>query len=197
MNLIKLSFSTLALSSLLFASNYKIDSNSSKATFSIKYLKNQEVKGEFIKISGDFNFDEKKSLLTSLSSELKVDSLQTPPINELATFITSEKIFDSNKYPNIKFVSTKIEQDRIFGDLTIKNITRNVEFDLENSGEFFGKVYLKASGKIKRSYYDLTWDELLDTGSSALDNDIYIEIDLEANKEEKVKFSKIIEKSSK
>ena len=142
MNLIKLSFSTLALSSLLFASNYKIDSNTSKAEF-------------------------------------------------------STKIFDSKKFPNIKFVATKIEQDTIFGDLTIKNVTKNIELDFENSGEFFGKVYLKLSGKIKRSYFDLTWDELLDTGSSALDNEIAIEIDIEAEKQEKLKFTKIIEKSSK
>ena len=51
--------------------------------------------------------------------------------------------------------------------------------------------------KIKRSYFDLTWDELLDTGSSALDNEIAIEIDIEAEKQEKLKFTKIIEKSSK
>ncbi len=101
------------------------------------------------------------------------------------------------KYPKIKFVATKIEQDRIFGDLTIRNVTKNVEFDLENSGEFFGKIYLKISGKIKRSYFDLTWDELLDTGSSSVDNDIFIEIDIEAKKEEKLNFTKVIEKSKK
>ena len=94
-------------------------------------------------------------------------------------------------------VATKIEQDRIFGDLTIRNVTKNVEFDLENSGEFFGKIYLKISGKIKRSYFDLTWDELLDTGSSSVDNDIFIEIDIEAKKEEKLNFTKVIEKSKK
>ena len=179
MNLIKLSFSTLALSSLLFASNYKIDSNTSKAEFSTKYLKTQDVKGEFNKIVGEFNFDEKKSLLTSLKGEININSLSTSK-NDLTAFIISEKIFDS-----------------IFGDLTIKNVTKNIELDFENSGEFFGKVYLKLSGKIKRSYFDLTWDELLDTGSSALDNEIAIEIDIEAEKQEKLKFTKIIEKSSK
>ena len=196
MNLIKLSFSTLALSSLLFASNYKIDSNTSKAEFSTKYLKTQDVKGEFNKIVGEFNFDEKKSLLTSLKGEININSLSTSK-NDLTAFIISEKIFDSKKFPNMKFVATKIEQDRIFGDLTIKNVTKNIELDFENSGEFFGKVYLKLSGKIKRSYFDLTWDELLDTGSSALDNEIAIEIDIEAEKQEKLKFTKIIEKSSK
>lgn len=196
MNLIKLSFSTLALSSLLFASNYKINSNTSKAEFSTKYLKTQDVKGEFNKIIGEFNFDEKKSLLTSLKGEININSLSTSK-DDLTTYIVSEKILDSKKFPKMKFVATKIELDRIFGDLTIRNVTRNIELDLENSGEFFGKVYLKLSGKIKRSYFDLTWDELLDTGSSALDNQISIEIDIEAEKQEKLKFTKIIEKSSK
>jgi polyisoprenoid-binding protein YceI len=196
MNLIKLSFSTLALSTLLFASNYKIDSNTSKAEFSIKYLKNEEIKGNFKTVKGDFNFDEKKYILNSLNGEVEVDSLTTSK-NDLATYILSEKIFNEKKYPKIKFVATKIEQDRIFGDLTIRNVTKNVEFDLENSGEFFGKIYLKISGKIQRSYFDLTWDELLDTGSSSVDNDIFIEIDIEAKKEEKLNFTKVIEKSKK
>ncbi len=195
MKLIKLSFSTLALSTFLFASSYKIDSNSSTADFSIKYLKTQEIKGEFDNIVGEFSFDEKKSLLTSLKGEIELDSLSTSK-DDLTTLI-SDKIFDIKKFPKMKFVATKIEQDRIFGDLTIRDVTKNIELDFENSGEFFGKIYLKLSGKIKRSYFDLTWDELLDIGSSVTDNDIFIEINLEANKEQKLNFTKIIEKTKK
>ena len=65
MNLIKLSFSTLALSSLLFASNYKIDSNTSKAEFS-KIFKTQDVKVSLIRLlenltrwKNPFNFTER------------------------------------------------------------------------------------------------------------------------------------------
>ena len=61
MNLIKLSFSTLALSTLLFAGNYKIDSSSTKASFLVKYLNNEEIKGEFGEITGSFVYDDKKS----------------------------------------------------------------------------------------------------------------------------------------
>lgn len=196
MNLIKLSFSTLALSTLLFAGNYKIDSSSTKASFLVKYLNNEEIKGEFGEITGSFVYDDKKSNISKMEAKIKLDSLDMKK-DDFKAYILSEKIFDIKKYPEIKFTATKIEEDRVFGDLTIKNVTKNIELDLENSGDFFGKIYLKISGKIKRSYFDLTWDELLDIGSSAVSNDIIIDIDVLAEKEEDIKFTKIFEKTKK
>lgn len=196
MNLIKLSFSTLALSTLLFAGNYKIDSSSTKASFLVKYLNNEEIKGEFGEITGSFVYDDKKSNISKMEAKIKLDSLDMKK-DDFKAYILSEKIFDTKKYPEIKFTATKIEEDRVFGDLTIKNVTKNIELDFENSGDFFGKIYLKISGKIKRSYFDLTWDELLDIGSSAVSNDIIIDIDVLAEKEEDIKFTKIFEKTKK
>ncbi len=196
MNLIKLSFSTLALSTLLFAGNYKIDSSSTKASFLVKYLNNEEIKGKFGEITGSFVYDDKKSNISKMDAKIKLDSLDMKK-DDFKAYILSEKIFDTKKYPEIKFTATKIEEDRVFGDLTIKNVTKNIELDLENSGDFFGKIYLKISGKIKRSYFDLTWDELLDIGSSAVSNDIIIDIDVLAEKEEDIKFTKIFEKTNK
>ena len=56
--------------------------------------------------------------------------------------------------------------------------------------ENFLEKYIKIKWKNKKLLFDLTWDELLDTGSSALDNKITIEIDIEAEKQEKLKFTK-------
>ena len=131
-----------------------------------------------------------------MEAKIKLDSLDMKK-DDFKAYILSEKIFDIKKYPEIKFTATKIEEDRVFGDLTIKNVTKNIELDFENSGDFFGKIYLKISGKIKRSYFDLTWDELLDIGSSAVSNDIIIDIDVLAEKEEDIKFTKIFEKTKK
>ncbi len=82
----------------LFASNYKIDSNTSKAEFSIKYLKNEEIKGNFKTVKGDFNFDEKKYILNSLNGEVEVDFLLHQKMIWLLT-ILSEKIFNEKKIP--------------------------------------------------------------------------------------------------
>ncbi len=195
MNLIKFSLSTLALSTLLFASSYKIDSKTSSADFSMKYSKSNDFKIEFKTVGGEFIYDEKKLILNSFKSEIDLEDFVTSK-DELRTLV-EDKIFNIKKFPKIKFVATQIEEDRIIGDLTINNVTKNIEFDLENSGEFFGKLYLKLSTKIKRAYFDLTWDELLDTGSSNFDNEIDVEINIEANKINNLPFSKVIEKNKK
>ncbi|WP_198304296.1 YceI family protein [Arcobacter vandammei] len=195
MNLFKLSFSTIAFSTLIFASNYKIESTASNADFLMKFSKNQDLRIEFTNIKGGFDFDDKKLTLESLKSDIELKDFTTS--QDEYNILVEKKIFNIEKFPKIKFTATDIEQDKIYGDLTINNVTKNIELDLENSGDFFGKIYLKLSGKIKRSYFDLTWDELLDTGSSSFDNDIELELNLEANKEENQTFTKIIEKNKK
>lgn len=193
MKLFKLSFSTIALSAMLFAGNYTIDKESSSADFSLKYLKTKDLNGSFKSINGSLEYDEKTAILKSLNGEILLDFVDTsvPHVDEI---LKSDKVFNTSKFPNMKFVATKIEEDTIFGNLTIKDVTRNIELDLKNSGVFFDKLYLQLSGKIKRSQFDLTWDELISTGSVAVSNDISIVVNIEANLKEEMKFTRIINK---
>ncbi|RBQ31766.1 polyisoprenoid-binding protein [Arcobacter sp. FW59] len=180
MNLLKIALGTLILTSTLFSKEYIVNKDNSNAQFQIKYQKSNIIDGTFKDLSGKIDFDELSNNIKSLKGEIEIDSIQT--LNEsLEELIKSDKILDNKKFPKITFTATKIEENKIFGDLKIKDVTRNIEFELQNNGVLLDTLYLTLTTNIKRSFFDLSWDELLDTGSSATSNEIQIQINIEAN----------------
>jgi len=186
MKLLKIVFITLILSSYLFSKEYIVNQKSN-VQFQLSYQRTKTLDSYFDKVLGSIIYDENSNTIKSLKGKIEVSSIKT--LNyDLNALIKSEKILNSKKFPNITFVATKIEKNRVFGDLKIKNVTRNVEFELVNNGVFLDILYLSMTATLKRGFFDLSWDELLDTGSSATSNEIKIKVDIEANLSNKNNF---------
>jgi len=179
MELLRIVFITLILSSCLFSKEYIVNQKSN-VQFQLSYQRTKTLDSHFEKVLGNIVYDENSNTIKSLKGKIEVSSIKTLNHN-LNSLIKSEKILNSKKFPNITFVATKIEKNRIFGDLKIKNVTRNVEFELINNGIFLDTLYLSMTTTLKRGFFDLSWDELLDTGSSATSNEIKIKVDIEAS----------------
>ncbi|MFV7789443.1 YceI family protein [Aliarcobacter lanthieri] len=187
MNLLKIALSTLLLTGSLFAKEYRVNTNSSNVDFQITYQKSTLIEGSFKELYGKIDYDENSNLIKSINGEIEVDSVQS--INkELDNLISSKKILNAEDFPTISFITTKIEENKVFGNLKIKDVVRNIEFELENNGVFLDTLYLTLTATIKRSFFDLSWDELTDIGSSVTSNDIKIKINIEANLVDKFYF---------
>ncbi|PKC51538.1 Lipid/polyisoprenoid-binding, YceI-like protein, partial [Rhizophagus irregularis] len=98
--------------------------------------------------------------------------------------------FDVEKYPSITFKSTSIEKDgddyKLTGDLTIKDVTKPVTFEVEFGGKGTNpwgvEVYgFEAEAKINREEFGLTWNAALETGGVLVGKDIKIKVELEVN----------------
>lgn len=185
MKILKVLSLIAVLSTTIFAKEYVV-SNNSEAKFTLKYQKTKDFEATFKELYGVINYDENTQVIHSLKGEVEVDSIN--PNSSLNSLILSDKILDSKKFQTISFVATHIQEDSVIGELTIKNVKRSVEFDLINSGIFLDKLYLTLNGTIKRSHFDLSWDELLDTGSSAVSNEINITINIEAKPSNDIEF---------
>jgi polyisoprenoid-binding protein YceI len=77
---------------------------------------------------------------------------------------------------------------KLVGDLTIKDVTREVTFD----GEFRGVITdpwgntragFSAEATIDRKDYNITWNKVLDTGGLTVGNKVDIKIEVEAIKQ--------------
>lgn len=189
MNLLKIAFLSLFITTSIFAKEYIVNKSSS-AVFKLKYQKTKDVQGYFNNLSGVIDYDESKNKIISLNGDITIDSIEVGN-DILEELILSQKILNNKSFPKISFVAVKIEEDKIYGNLTIKNVTRSVEFDIENSGVFLDTLYLQIDGKIQRGSFDLSWDELLDIGSSAVSKDINISISIEANLKSDINFQYI------
>jgi polyisoprenoid-binding protein YceI len=104
--------------------------------------------------------------------------------------VRSDDFFDVERFPTITFRSTRIEpgeanEFRLVGDLTIRDVTREVTLDAEYHGageDPWGgeRVGFSASTEVEREDFGLRWNIAIDTGGFVLGNKVRLELEVEA-----------------
>ena len=90
------------------------------------------LKGRFNHVSGTIDLDEEELTHTTISVEIEVASIYTA--NERRDgVLRGPDYFDAETFPRITYTSRRIEgqggQYRVIGDMTIKDVTREVVLD--------------------------------------------------------------------
>lgn len=176
------------LATTIFAGDYTLDVTHSSVGFSVKHLMVSNVKGKFKSYDGSFSFDEKKNIIQKFEGNVDVSSVDTD-IQKRDEHLKSADFFDAAKYPKMKFVMTKFtpgKKAKMTGNLTIKETTKPVVFDVEIGGaaeDMQGnkKVGLSLNGVIKRKDFGLNWNKALESGGFVVGDDVKISIEIEGN----------------
>jgi polyisoprenoid-binding protein YceI len=121
------------------SSNWQIDPAHANAQFSVRHLSISNVSGQFNKMSGTIQLDDKdvtKSVVNATVDVSSVDTRNEGRDNDLK----SDHFFDVAKYPTMTFVSTKIESAgpgklKMTGNLTLHGVTKEVTFDVDGPSE--------------------------------------------------------------
>lgn len=173
--------------------SWQIDSAHSLIQFSVRHMMISTVRGRFEKFGGTIDFDENDPTNATVDIEIDVASINTNE-QQRDDHLRSADFFEVDKYPTMTFKSTRIEKaddshGRIIGDLTIKNITKEVVLDAEFAGVAkspWGTTSAGASAtaKINREDWDLTWNQALETGGVLVGKEIKITLELELIKQE-------------
>lgn len=184
MKLIKLGLATLLATGVLFAGTFNIDKAHSNVGFKVKHLMISNVTGNFKEFSGTIEYDEKTKTLQSISGKVEVASINTENAKRDG-HLRSDDFFAAKEYPYITFESTKIEGDEVIGKFTLRGVTKEVKFELENNGTIVDnkgntKVGLSLEGKINRKDYGVKYNKVLEVGGVAVGDKIKLTIDLEA-----------------
>ena len=167
---------------------WSIDPAHSSVGFSARHLGLSKVRGLFTRFSGEVDGDPSDLTTASGRFEVEMDSVDTGSPDRDA-HLKGADFFDVEKYPKMTFVSKSVAKSgndyKVVGDLTIKDITREVTLDLEPGGETvdpYGnrKVGGTLTGTINRSDWGLTWNVPLDSGGWLVSEKIGLEIDLQA-----------------
>jgi polyisoprenoid-binding protein YceI len=151
---------------------YTIDKSHSEIGFRVKHLGISSVSGVFKNYEAHVEGDSLEDLLITFSAD--INSIDTKDANR-DTHLISADLFDHEVYPKILFSakSVNLNSGKITGELTIKGVTKLVEFDLiYNHGATI-------SGNIKRSDFGLTYNLLLETGGWLIGDEVTIQVDLE------------------
>ena len=171
---------------------WTIDPAHSHVEFAVKHLMISTVKGRFGIVRGTVRTDDADPAKGSVDVEIDADSIDTREAQRDA-HLKSADFFDIEKFPALRFKSTRIhdvdgDSFKLTGDLTIHGVTRPVTLDVASEGR--GKdpwggerAGFSATGKVKRSEFGLTWNQVLETGGFVVGDDIKINLDVELIKE--------------
>ncbi len=170
-------------------STWNIDATHSTAEFKIRHLMISNVKGSFPKLSGVLTLDESDVTKSSVEATIDVASIETRDAQR-DTHLKSADFFDVEKFPEMKFKSTKVVQKgggegTVEGDLTIRDVTKPVVFDVvgptEQTKDPWGnlRVGVEATTKISRKEFGLTWSAPLEAGGVMVGDEVTITLEVE------------------
>src|SRR5437870_9475977 len=125
----------VALHTLAGAATWEIDPAHTSVGFGVRHLMVSTVRGEFAKVSGTVQVDEKDYTKAKIEATIDTASINTR-VEKRDAHLKSPDFLDVAKYPTITFVSKKIEQVdpghfKVTGDLTLHGVTREASRDVE------------------------------------------------------------------
>lgn len=183
---------SVASAGLARASAWDIDSSHSSAQFSIKHLMVSNVRGEFSKLTGTLNLDDKDITKSSVDVSIDANTISTREAKRDA-HLKSPDFFDTAKFPTLTFKSKKVEKAgegklKVTGDLTIHGVTKEVVLSVDGPTpeikDPFGGVRrgATATAKINRKDFGLNWNKALEAGGVLVGEEVNITLDVELKK---------------
>ncbi|MEU5669408.1 YceI family protein [Micromonospora sp. NPDC005553] len=170
------------------AGTYALDVAHKRVGFVARHMMVSKVRGEFNDATATITVAE-DPLQSSVVATIQAASVDTTQADRDA-HLRSPEFLDAEKFPTLEFRSTGVKSRSgsefvLTGELTIKDVTRPVELEVEFEGvgrspfgqDIFG---FSASTEIDREEFGLTWNVALETGGVLVSRKIKIEIEGEA-----------------
>jgi polyisoprenoid-binding protein YceI len=168
--------------------DWKLDAVHSNVKFSVQHMVISEMDGSFKAFDGSIQNSKTDFTDAVINFSVDVNSINTD--NSMRDgHLKGDDFFNAEKYPAMTFKSSSLKKVSgnkytLTGDLTIRDVTKKVSFNVTYGGtakDPYGNVKsgFKASGKINRFDYGLKWNTLTEAGGAMVGKDINITLNLE------------------
>ncbi len=171
---------------------WQIDPAHSQVQFAVRHMMISNVRGRFENFTGTVDFDEANPARSSVTVQIEAASINTRE-PQRDGHLKSPDFLNAEQYPYLTFKSKRIEKvegnrARIVGDLTIRDVTREVALDVEYAGQAKSpwgttSAGFSATARINRKDWGLVWNHTLETGGVLVGDEINVNIDLEIVKQ--------------
>ena len=171
------------------AGTWKVDPTHSSVGFEVKHMMISTVRGQFREFDGTLEAAEDDPAHSRAWGSVEVASIETGNA-ERDEHLRSPDFFDADRYPEIRFASTRIAHVEggtyhVWGDLTVKDVTREVEITatVEGAGQDpWGaeRVGIAIRGEIDRTEFGLRWQQKLATGGLLVGEKVRVLADISA-----------------
>jgi len=171
---------------------WALDKTHSNVRFSVSHLVVSDVDGGFKSFDGGMTSTKPDFTDAAINFTVDVNSINTD--NEMRDkHLQSDDFFNAAKFPQIKFVSKSFQslggnKYKLTGDLTIRDVTKTVSFDVSYGGTVTSAAMggthagFKAKATINRFDYNLKWDKTTEAGGLVVGKDVEITLNIDMKK---------------
>lgn len=169
-----------------------LDPSHSEFGFTVRHAGISKVRGRFSDVAATINAENEIENAPVVATAI-VDSFDSGDAGRDA-HVKGPDFFDIEKFPELTFTSTSLthvkdDEFKLDGNLTVRDITRPVSFDVELHGtavDPFGNARAGLSGKtvISRKEFGLTWNAALEAGGVLVGDKVTINLELSFIKEQ-------------
>ncbi|MGC2485949.1 MAG: YceI family protein [Acidimicrobiales bacterium] len=172
---------------------YTVDPVHTNIDFIARHLVASKVRGNFTDFTGVITLGD---TIENSSVEATVQAASITTHNEMRDgHLKSSDFLELETYPTLVLKSTKItskggDDYEMVADLTIKDVTKSVTFDLEYLGTSPGMqpgvtaIAFEAKTDIDRRDFNVNFNATLDNGGLVVSNKVVIELTIEALKQD-------------
>lgn len=165
-----------------------IDPSHSSIHFAVKHMVIAQTKGSFAEYKLQVETENNDFATAKIELEIDVKSISTGTPDR-DNHLRSADFFDAEKFTTIKFVSksmTKLNDEdyKLTGDITIKGITRPIEFKVNYGGQLVDpwgntRAGFTVEGAIDRFDFGLNWNSLLEAGGAVVAKTVKLQAEIE------------------
>ncbi len=171
----------------LKAQTWNVDAAHTNIQFNVDYMVVSELEGNFKLFDGKAEATKPDFSDAKINFNVDVNSINTD--NEMRDkHLKSDDFFNVEKFPKMTFKSTsmkKISEKKyvLEGDLTIRDITKHIKFDVNYGGTVndpWGntKAGFKATAKINRFDYNLKYNAASEAGGLVAGNEVAMNLNI-------------------
>ena len=177
-----------SLPSAAQVSTWQLDPAHSAAQFSVRHMMISTVRGDFQKMTGTLQLDEKD--ITKSSIEVTIDATTVDTREERRNnHLKTADFLDVANFPTMTFKSKSVSAAgegrlKITGDLTIRGVTKEVVLDVEGPTPAMKagnqtRRGASATTRINRKDFGVSWSRSMDGGGVVVSDDVNITLDVE------------------
>jgi len=168
---------------------WNVDPVHSSVEFAVKHMMISNVKGRFRSFEGTVQLDEANPTASSVTAAIDTASVDTSEPQRDA-HLRSADFFDVEQFPKMTFGSKRVAlvddtHAKVIGDLTIRDVTREVVLDVEYEGQIrdaWGKqrAAFTAKTELNRKDFGLNWNKLIETGGVVVGDKVRVTLNIAA-----------------
>lgn len=155
---------------------WKIDPIHSEIEFKVKHMMISTVSGSFDDFDGTIEAEDDTFKNAVFNFNASIHSINTKN-DDRDNHLKSDDFFNADKFPQLSFKSTSFDGHTIVGDLTIRDVTKEVNLEFDFNGvvvDPYGqtKAGFEVSTSINRKDFNLTWSAVTEAGNVVVSDKI-------------------------